>query len=288
MVCAVLHPFLGYCRSENVIEPNMILIPEGFFIMGSKDGHSDEKPEHRVHLSAFYLGKYEVTNEEFAAFLNDLGKSADGRGRAWINLAGAWKGERCRIEKSDGVFVVAAGYKKYPVSYVTWYGAREYCGWLSRKTGKRYRLPTEAEWEYAARGGDYEYRSGRGDIRPKGEKGGNIADESAKKVFPDWTIRNGYDDGYVYIAPVGSFGANRFGLHDITGNVSEWCRNWYGDYPVGIATNPTGPWKGTDRAKRGGSWFDPPCNLGVTRRDHAVPAYCDFRLGFRVARSVKK
>lgn len=270
------------------IAPRMVLIPEGFFIMGSEEGYLDERPEYRVHLDAFSLGKYEVTNEEFAAFLNDSGKSTDRGGRTLVDLTGAWKGEQCRIKRHDNSFSVEPGYKKHPVIYVTWYGTQAYCAWLSRKTREKYRLPTEAEWEYAAGGGSKEYKYSWGNGGPKKKKGGNIADERAKGIFPDWTIWNGYADGYVYAAPAGTYRANRFGLHDMTGNVSEWCSDWHGNYPVGIATNPTGPWKGTDRVKRGGSWFNPPYDIRVTRRDHAVPAYSDFSLGFRVARSVKK
>ncbi|MFV9690216.1 MAG: formylglycine-generating enzyme family protein [Desulfobacteria bacterium] len=284
----VFHPSPAFCNASNVIEPKMALIPGGFFVMGSEAGESDEMPEHRVTLKAFYLAEHEVTNREFAAFLMNIGKSADGGGRELINFQGAWKGERCRIKKDNGSFAVEAGYERYPVCYVTWFGAQEYCSWLSRKTGKRYRLPTEAEWEYAAGGGDMEYRYGWGDISPIRQKGGNIADKSAEKVFCDWTVWNDYDDGYVYAAPIESFRANRFGLHDMTGNVSEWCADWYGEYPVGIFTNPAGPRRGIDRVKRGGSWFSPPYDVRVTKRDHAVPAYCDFCLGFRVAMSAKK
>ena len=287
-VFAILYPIAAYCQSNHVIEPPMIFIPGGFFIMGSSDGDLDELPEHRVHLSDFYLGRYEVTNEEFVAFLNDLGATEDGAGRALIHLLGAWQGERCRIKNNNGTFTVEAGYKKYPVIYVTWYGARAYCNWLSRKTKKKYRLPTEAEWEYAAGGGHAEYKYSWGDSPPTKNNGGNVADESAKRIFSDWIILNGYDDEYVYIAPAGSFKANQLGLNDMTGNVSEWCADWYGEYPMGIATAPTGPRQGTDRVKRGGSWFNFPYDLRVTRRDYAVPAYADFTLGFRVAKSAEK
>ena len=288
VVLALLYPTAAYCQSHNTMEPVMVFIPEGFFIMGSCDGDLDELPEHRVQLSGFYLGKYEVTNEAFAAFLNDLRATIDGTGRGLIHLTGVWKGERCRIKGNNGVFSVEAGYKKYPVIYVTWYGAREYCTWLSRKTKKQYRLPTEAEWEYAAGGGYREYKYSWGDGPPTMNAGENIADESAKRVFSDWVIFKGYDDGYVYIAPVGSFRANQFGLNDMAGNVSEWCSDWYGEYPLGIAIDPTGSRKGADRVKRGGSWFNSPYDLRVTKRDHAVPAYADFSLGFRVARSAEK
>jgi sulfatase modifying factor 1 len=288
VVVTILHPLLAYCESQNVIEPKMVLIPKGSFIMGNEEGDLDESPERRVFLSAFYLGKYEVTNEEFAAFLNDLGRETNSRGRALIKLTGAWNDERCRINRYYNSFLVETGYKEHPVIYVTWYGASEYCAWLSRKTGTKYRLPTEAEWEYAAGGGDKEYKYSWGDGRPIKEKGGNIADKSAKRVFPAWTIWKGYDDRYIYVAPTGSFRANRFGLNDMTGNVSEWCGDWYGEYSAGISTNPRGPRRGTDKVKRGGSWFNFPDDIRVTKRDHAVPAYADFSLGFRVARSAEK
>ncbi|MBN2663421.1 MAG: SUMF1/EgtB/PvdO family nonheme iron enzyme, partial [Bacteroidales bacterium] len=139
----------GNSVNNNGNYPQTVFITGGTFRMGSNDGYSDEKPVHSVTVSDFYMGKYEVTNEEFCVFLNDYGsdKVKSGTCGQTMIYEHSWG-----VQKSGSSWVSASGYDKYPVIYVTWYGANEYCNWLSQKTGKKYRLPTEAEWEYAAGG----------------------------------------------------------------------------------------------------------------------------------------
>ncbi|MFH1076063.1 MAG: formylglycine-generating enzyme family protein [Pseudomonadota bacterium] len=269
--------------AQSPIEPEMALIQTGSFLMGKSDGEADEVPEHTVNVSEFFIAKHEVTNQEYAIFLSHYGSAVDNNGRTIINLFGEWNNERCRIKQRDKTFLLETSHSKDPVIFVSWFGAVAYAEWLSRQTGKQYRLPSEAEWEYAAGSGAKEYLYSWGNSDPQGKNGGNIADASAKESFKDWVVWNGYSDGYVSIAPVGSFEPNEFGAYDMTGNVSEWCNDWYGKYDE--SSNGAGPSSGLYRVKRGGSWFSGPPDIRTTKRDYALPVYHDFTLGFRLAMS---
>jgi formylglycine-generating enzyme len=262
-----------------------VLVRGGTFSMGSNDGSSDEKPPHSVTLSDFYMGKYEVTNAEYARFLNAKGNQEEG-GAAWIDLSGAWEGERCRITQSGSTFQAAAGYEQYPVLYVSWYGATAYCKWLSEQTGKKYRLPTEAEWEYAAGNGSRHTKYSWGDGEPAGKKGGNVADQTAKAKHPGWTVFENYADGHVYTAPVGQYDPNDWGLHDMTGNVWEWCSDWYGSdyYQNSPSKDPKGPTTGDYRVVRGGAWLYNPSLCRVADRGWLNPNLRYVNVGFRVVR----
>ena len=204
----------------------MILIPTGEFIMGSNES-DDEKPIHTVYLDAFYMDIHEVTNEQYQKFMSET------RHPPPI----FWK----KPEFND---------PKHPVIGVGWEDANAYAKWAGK------RLPTEAEWEYAARGGLVGKRFVWGDDWPPPKGSGNFADETAKKTFTDWHIISVYNDGYVYTAPVGSFTQNGYGLYDMVGNVWEWCMDWYSKdfYAISPKQNPIGPSSGEGRVVRGGSW----------------------------------
>ena len=148
-----------------------------------------------------------------------------------------------------------------------------------------YRLPTEAEWEYAAGNGEKHTKYSWGDGAPSGKRGGNVADESAKRVYSGWTIFEGYDDGYVHTAPVGSYFPNELGIYDMTGNVWEWCNDWYGSdyYSQSPSNNPHGPSSGEDRVLRGGSWYDRPLSCRVANHFYNVPSNSNRYVGFRIA-----
>ncbi len=268
---------------------DMVAVKGGTYTMGctseqGSDCWDDEKPAHRVTVSDFYMGKYEVTNRQYCAFLNAKGNQIEG-GVEWINLGGEWDDEKCRIYRSGSSYSVESGYDNHPVIYVSWYGARAYCQWLSAQTGKTYRLPTEAEWEYAARSGGKSYKYAWGNGTPTKSNGGNIADETAKRRYSDWTIWSGYTDGYVYTAPVGQFGVNDLGLADMTGNVWEWCSDWYGSYSSQAQTNPQGPSNGSNRVLRGGSWSSDARGCRVSRRYGSAPGNRGSDFGFRVVLS---
>jgi formylglycine-generating enzyme required for sulfatase activity len=256
--------------------PEMIPIPAGTFRMGSEDGtpdaDNDEKPAHDVTLRAFSMGRTEVTNAQYAAFLNEKDNQEEG-GVAWINLQGKFQSEKCRIQSADGrIFTVEKGYENHPVIYVSWYGARAYCAWLSQKTGQNYRLPTEAEWEYAARGGPkwtdgYKYA------------GSNNIDEVA------WYTETTNDQG---ARPVAGKKANQLGLYDMSGNVWEWCEDdWHANYEG--APKDGSPWvgkgsQGDGRVLRGGSGLNDAQPCRVAYRGHDTSSNRFTALGFRLVR----
>ena len=264
------------------IEPSTVLVQGGTFLMGSEDGDSDEKPVHSVTLSAFYMGKYEITVALFQKFIDDTNHKTDAETDGGSNI---WTGTKWEKKAGINWRHDEEGNLRtnlsHPVIHVSWNDAVAYCAWLSRKTSKSYRLPTEAEWEYAAGNGSRHTKYSWGNGDPSVSKGGNVADETAKKKF-NWTIFDGYTDGYVYAAPVGTFAANDLGLYDMTGNVWEWCSDWKDTYSSSAQQNPTGAATGSDRVHRGGSWLNYPRHCRVAFRNDGAPAFRDYYLGFRV------
>ncbi len=192
--------------------PDMVLIPAGSFMMGSEEGYDDEKPAHEAYLDAFYMDKYQVTVAKFKAFVKATGykTNAEKQGFSFVWDGKEWgerKGVNWRLNAKSELVVPSD--MNHPVIHVSWNDAQAYAKWAGK------RLPTEAEWEYAARSGAKGYKYSWGNDAPRGKKGGNIADESFKRVFKNWTIWEGYDDGFVYTAPVGSFEPNEFGLYRV-------------------------------------------------------------------------
>jgi formylglycine-generating enzyme required for sulfatase activity len=270
---------------------NMVLIRGGTFQMGSNDGESDEKPVHSVTLSDFYLSKYEVTVAEFRTFVEASGYRTDaekeGSSRAyedgkWVDKAGRnWRHDPEGNSAND----------KHPVINVSWNDATEYCKWLSQKTGKTYRLPTEAEWEYAAGNGSRHTKYSWGNGYPVGKNGGNVADETGASKF-NWAknasnIFLNYADGFASTAPIGSFNPNDFGLYDMTGNVWEWCSDWYGSdyYKSSPSQDPAGPASDSLRVVRGGAWLFYPQYCRVANRVNSIPDHRYNYVGFRLART---
>ncbi|MFC2085075.1 SUMF1/EgtB/PvdO family nonheme iron enzyme [Bacteroidota bacterium] len=207
----------------------MSYVQGGSFQMGDTfgNGDSDELPVHTITLNDYYIGKYEVTNVQYAGFLNSEGNQTEG-GVTWLDI----NDSDCRIEYSGGEYKPETGYENHPIMEVTWYGARAYCGWFGG------RLPTEAEWEYAARGGilSYGYKYSGSD---------NINDVAW------YNINSG---GTTHI--VGTKNPNELGIYDMSGNVWEWCNDWYDGsyYNISPTNNPQGPSSGNSRVLRGGSW----------------------------------
>lgn len=253
--------------------PETVFVKGGTFTMGctaeqGDDCGTDEKPAHQVYVYDFYMGKYEVTNEQFAAFLNEKGNQEEG-GVTWVNLEGEFNGVVCGVEEVNGQFRAKAGLEKHPMIYVSWDGARAYCNWLSEKTGQNYRLPTEAEWEYAARGGQqsrsYKYA------------GSNNLDEVA------WYDNNSNNRTH----PVGRKKANELGLYDMSGNVWEWCLDDRRTYEVTKAplSNPRGTVQRPRVLRGGGSWDSLAWYCRSSLRNVSIPVDRNYYNGLRLVRA---
>jgi formylglycine-generating enzyme required for sulfatase activity len=286
-------------------EIELVLIPAGEFQMGScltetelvdrfqdwkvpKTFFKDERPLHRVRISRpFYLGRYEVTVEQFRRFVNDTGYKTEAEtdpsgSRGWNQPPGMSE----RNVKFNWKYPGFIQTEDHPVVNVTRHDAKTFCEWLSRETGMVYRLPTEAEWEYACKAGTTTLWS-NGD-QPDAVRGiGNCADGATSKNNSNGdTIDE--DDVFECTAPVGSFNANQFGLFDMHGNVWEWCEDVYiPDLYVQRTDLTIDPIQtsGSDyRVLRGGSWS---CGIPGTRSANRYlrsPGKRDIDIGFRIAR----
>ncbi|MBS3735453.1 MAG: SUMF1/EgtB/PvdO family nonheme iron enzyme [Phycisphaerae bacterium] len=263
----------------------LVLIPAGEFVMGSPADEErrddDEGPQRRVMLTKpFYVGAYEVTKVQFAQFVSDSGYKTTAEKQGWSY---AWKGGG-GWGKIDGASWRKPGFAQgddHPVVCVSHDDASAFCRWLSRKHGARVRLPSEAQWEYAARAGTrtvYPW----GDDPDGGQGWANAADRTAKEKYSGWIVFN-WSDGYVFTAPVGGFRSNGFGLHDTVGNVWEWCADWYQDSYEGLATeDPKGPKGGKHGVQRGGSWCSFPWDCRSALRSWSLPVHRSGGIGFRV------
>ncbi|WNJ19793.1 formylglycine-generating enzyme family protein [Pontibacter sp. G13] len=271
----------------------MAAVKGGSYWMGEQKKFGTDHQVHQVHVEPFMMGRYEVTVGQFAEFVQVSGYLTDadrGGGSHVCRESGEWELKEAVNWKHDsqGNPRPKSEYH-HPVIHVSWNDAVAYCRWLSRASGESYRLPTEAEWEYAARnrGKRLEYAWGTG--MPAGKDGGNVADETAKRKFDDWQIFQGFDDGHVFTAPVGSFPPNALGLYDLTGNVWEWCADWYDShyYQKSPTYDPKGATDGPERVMRGGSWYNKPNYARVTFREKSSPSNRSDAIGFRVAKSIE-
>ena len=265
-------PHAGETRTFGGIE--MVWVPPGSFTMGSKLTPSeivrkyggeakyfeDERPQHEVTLTkGFWMGKYEVTNAQYRRYKS----SHDSKDYKGHDLNG----------------------DQQPVVYVSWDDAKAFCQWLSRESGETFRLPTEAEWEYACRAGTTTVRYWGDDDKSMGQYA-NVVDRTAKSEWSDWRTVD-TTDGYKVTARVGQFKSNQFGLYDMIGNVYEWCNDWHDDYSSSSATNPEGPASGSSRLLRGGSWYGSGYGCRSAARNYGRPgsARNAYGLGFRVSRT---
>ena len=283
-----------YTEDPNGLGIVMQKIKGGTFTMGSNDTEagSDEKPTHSVTLDDFYMGKYEVTLAQFKAFVKDSGYKTDAEKRtddygSYVYENGSWNKKDGINWRHDAEGKIQTN-EQHPVIHVSWNDAVEYCKWLSRKTGKSYTLPTEAQWEYAAGNGSRHTKYAWGNGSPTNSKGGNVADETGANKF-NWTknesnIFVGYTDGYATTAPVGQFGANDYGLYDMTGNVWEWCRDWYAAdyYSKSPSRNPENTTTATYRVLRGGSWLIYARFCRAAYRSYGTPSLRNNYIGFRL------
>jgi formylglycine-generating enzyme required for sulfatase activity len=234
----------SHSRSRDVaLDPGLVAVQEGWFLMGSDSGQDCEHPVHRVWIDTFLLAATQVTNAEYQHFVNSSGYAAP---PFW----------------HDPNF----DHPEQPVTGVSWFDADRYCQWLACETGRVYRLPTEAEWERAARGHHEQKQFPWGDEPPQ-----SLADYAAR-----WN--SGPE-------PVARYVPNSFGLYDICDNVHEWCSDWYDPnyYYVSPERNPHGPDKGQRRASRGGSWRHHVKVARCSARSSIPPEFHYADYGFRVA-----
>lgn len=277
---------------DPVTNMEFILVKGGCFEMGDSFGEGDnDEPLHHVCLDDYYIGKYEVTNSQFKKFVDATGyrTTAEVKGTGWglgQNGPGRWE-ERSGLAWLHPIWPADSIENKmmHPVVQVSWHDAKEFARWLSVQNSRLFRLPTEAEWEYAARSGGKPYRYSWGSSDPSG----NVADLSFRRIFQKTEIFEKYNDKFAYTAPVGSFRPNELGIYDMTGNVSEWCEDWYDEnyYNESTEWNPTGPERGEKKVSRGGAWNNVPRIVRISNRDHAEPGSRYFNVGFRLAVPVR-
>ena len=267
--------------------PEMVSIPAGTFMMGSgpedDDAAADEKPRHRVAVGRFALGRYEVARQEYAAFVPATGHDSGGGCFEWASSA--WSSSTGASWRDPGF----AQDDDHPVVCVSWDDAQAYTAWLSRETGASYRLPSEAEWEYAARAGTTTRRYW-GDSTSAQCDYANGADAALKRFESSW-LTVSCDDGAMHTAAAGSYEANAFRLFDMLGNVWEWTEDcWHDRYGRGVPTDGAAWTRGGDcgrRVMRGGSWLHRrPRGLRSANRNKHAPGYRSVNLGFRVARTL--
>lgn len=255
---------------EGECPPGMIRIQGGEFLMGSNSGLRDEHPVHTVFLDDFCMDPFEITNKQFVDFLNEIGSDQLG-GNMLVNM------DYSIINKSDGHYSISREYENYPVIYVSWYGADIFCNWYNK------RLPTEAEWEYAARGGLHQQPYPWGSTeRPGGRKMANYSLIPGGMASQD---RSSATDHPPWLTEIGQYPPNPYGLYDIAGNVWEWTYDWYGSdyYEVSPLHNPSGPETGTNRSIRGGSGYNDATAITVYNRNKGEPGLGYRTTGFRCA-----
>jgi formylglycine-generating enzyme required for sulfatase activity len=279
----------------NPLGMEFVSIPAGEFMMGSRleavqiaqkfggrtSDFRDELPRHAVQITRPYLaGAHEVTRGQFAAFVEETGYTTV-REKAE---------ERDRDSRTGGTLDVGAPdwrdplrekSKRYPVAYMTHQDAVAFCKWLSDKDGLTYRLPTEAEWEYMCRAGFDETTWWWGNDESDGDHNANVAARGQWRQ----TFKRVRGDDYKYCAPVGKFRPNPWGLHDMIGNVWEWCSDWYSPdyYSVSPEKDPRGPESGEQHVVRGGGWYGPAyCRPAYRAPRSQAPEQGFFDIGFRV------
>ncbi len=291
----------------------MAYVEGGSFQMGYLHGHDDERPVHKVRLSPFYIDLHEVSNRQFAGFVEATGHvtQAEKNGYSWCYLKGgsdfvAVDGASWRHPEGPGSSIDSR--MDHPVVHVSWEDAAAFAKWAGK------RLPTEAEWEFVARGGTSQHvvsdlasaRHGsssgpaptQSPSASSDDKSGNPHShhqptDGRKRVAANvwqgvWPDRNLLQDGFFYTAPVGSFSSNGLGLHDLIGNVWEWCADWYQAdyYRESALEDPQGPTQGETRVARGGSWFCSTNYCGAYSshfRGSSPPLQSFNNVGFRCA-----
>jgi formylglycine-generating enzyme required for sulfatase activity len=319
-----------WLTTDPCVPDDMVYIPDGNFVMGdhfSPEGYDDELPLHDVLLDAFFMSKFEITNQPYCDYLNsaypaqikvDSGvvyaSSDDSNDYPYCDTHSYDSESQIDYNDASGTFSVRTkgepprDMSDDPMMLVSWYGAVAYCSWRSQQEEKEqcydlstwacdfnkrgYRLPTEAEWEYAARGGEHSpyYRFPWGDTISHSQANYYSYWSGGSPYYPyDVSPTEGYhptwNDGIrPYTSPVGSFSANGYGLYDMTGNAWEWCNDWYSSTYYGSSppNNPTGPTSGCCCVVRGGNWFINAVICRVASRGNWAPHAHLNSIGFRI------
>jgi formylglycine-generating enzyme required for sulfatase activity len=252
-------PYRPKAEEKKEIDPlqsEMAVVPAGLYRRGSNSGARDEIPSHQISLSAFAIDIHPVTNEQFVRFLEAMGGEKDVNNNDIIRL------KESRIKRNYGKLNIESGYAKHPVVGVTWYGAIAYAKWVGK------RLPTEAEWEVACRGG----------LEDAVYPFGNQIERTDANFFSSDTTA------------VMSYPPNGYGLYDMIGNVYEWCQDWYDyhyyDVSVQEPDNPKGPVQGVYRVLRGGCWKSLKEDMRCAHRHRNNPGTVNSTSGFRCAADV--
>jgi len=273
------------CQTSKT-NPGMVLIPDGSFMMGDANGQDMEKPVHVVEVDAFYMDTHEVTIGEYRKYVDATNYVTDAEkkdgcyiwgGEEWVKTEGInWRfdefGKTHKAEKDN-----------YPVTHLSWNDANAYAQWAGK------RLPTEAEWEYAARGGAKGYKYAWGNDPLGAEAVANVSDENLIKVVTSWPYTKGYDDGYIFASPVGSFAPNSFGLYDMAGNAWEWCADYFDEnyYSRSPIKNPRNDDPSERRVLRGNSWDGRPGLMRCSRRTSDIQSNSYVETGFRCVKGIK-
>lgn len=285
-------------KSVTTMPDFMVSISGGVFEMGdlSGEGQSNEKPLHKVSLDDFYIGKTEVTVGEYLKFV-DKTKS---HYPEWLESGSIYNIKTGRDDLYEKLGAVLTDLK-YPIVGVSWLDAIAYCNWLSEQKGLNkvyiisgdnvttnwnangYRLPTEAEWEYAARSGGKKENFAGFNKESDSYRYANYCDQNCKE---SWRTSN-QNDNYAFTSPVGSFQANGLGVYDMTGNVWEWCSDWYDAdyYKKSDKINPHGADSGVNRVFHGGSWHNLPADIRASYRNYGLETHRNNNIGFRLCRS---
>lgn len=298
----------------------LVLIPAGNFKMGSGESAKDtaaffnkayrknfpadleegveanffegEHPQHEVRITKpFYMGTYPVLRDQFKQFVVDTGykteKDKDRKLLAW-----GWDSDKKQFSNDEKYSWQKTGFKQtdeHPVVNVTWNDAVAFCNWLSKKEGKTYRLPTEAEWEYSCRAGTTTRYPSGDDPKTLGKvpELADLVDAPVRAKMPDWKYMIRDSDNYVFTSPVGKSKPNAFGLYDMHGNAFQWCSDKYGDtyYATSPTDDPTGPDSGKERVIRGGTWTFRPLGARSAERNKTEPDGRNCAAGFRVVRT---
>lgn len=273
--------------------PEMVVIPAGKFVMGTPSavrapgaGAAEADAVVIDVPRAFALGRFEVTRGEFARFIADSGHEPRPGCRNWEPALSRFTEDARRNWQNSAL--PGAATDGHPVTCVAFADAQAYVQWLGRETGERYRLPSEAEWEYAARAGGTTLRPW-GDAPEGGCDHANTYDLVADAVYRLGWPNSGCRDGFADLAPVGGFGANAFGLHDVIGNVREWVQDCAtGSYAGRPRDARAWEWLGgcRNRVQRGGSWLTPPAESRSAWRNEAPAGERTDDAGFRIARDL--